>query len=81
MAATLSYLQVSTPKHALTAGSSIRTGIDDCLFGKVELDDLQKRYPLFTIVARFSLRNQFVGSHFFKVGNQIQATSPVSQHH
>jgi hypothetical protein len=75
MDATLSYFQLSAPKHVLSAGSSIRTGIDDCLDGKVEFDDLQKRYSLFITVARFSLRNQFLGWYCFKVGKQIQATS------
>jgi hypothetical protein len=69
--ATLSYFQLAAPKHVLSAGVAIRTGIDDCLNGKVDFAELQKRYSCFITVARFSLRNQFLGWCASKISNRL----------
>ncbi len=69
--ATLSYFQLAAPKHVLSAGVAIRTGIDDCLNGKVDFVELQKRYSCFITVARFSLRNQFLGWCASKISNRL----------
>jgi hypothetical protein len=71
MDATLSYFQLAAPKHVLTAGMAIRTGIDECLNRKVDYLELQKRYALFIVVARFSLRLQFLGWSASKIRNRV----------
>jgi hypothetical protein len=70
MDATLSYFQLAAPKHVLTAGMTIRTGIDECLNGNVDFLELQKRYALFIVIARFSLRLQFLGWCVSKIRNR-----------
>ena len=42
--AMLSSLQLASPKYVLSACVSIRTGIDDCLNGKVDPSEFQNRY-------------------------------------
>jgi hypothetical protein len=70
MDAALSYFQLAAPKHVLSAGTAIRTGIDECVKGNVEFLELKQRYALFILVARFSLRNQILGWYTYKVSNR-----------
>ena len=71
MDATLSYFQLAAPRHVLNAGMAIRTGIDECLNRKVDFLELQKRYALFIVIARFSLRLQFLGWSASKIRNRV----------